>query len=86
MSLNNFNRAQFESRAADRLELALAALADLNELHTRASAELAAGTFDTPEFYQGDPDDKANILGLLRPGRRDVRVADRQRPGARAVR
>lgn len=65
MSLNNFTRAQLEARAADQLALFLTAAWNLNELNERVSAELAAGTLDTADFYQSDQADKANIVGAL---------------------
>jgi hypothetical protein len=68
MTLGNFTRAYLETRAADRLDVALQAFRDLETLRTRVTAELAAGTLDLPEFYGGtppDPADKANIVGAL---------------------
>jgi hypothetical protein len=69
MALGNFTRQYLESRAADRVGVALQALADLDALRNRTAAELAAGTLDTAEFYGSgaphDATDKANIVGAL---------------------
>lgn len=65
MPLASFTRAGLEQRAADQLNTALAALSNLATLRSRITAELAAGTLDTAEFYQGDVEDKANIVGAL---------------------
>lgn len=66
MTLANFTRASLEQRAADQINTAIQALANLAQLNARMSAELAAGTLDTPDFYGGDTtSDKANIVGAL---------------------
>lgn len=66
MALANFTRTYLEQRAADQINTALQALANLASLNARVSAELAAGTLDSPDFYGGDTtSDKANIVGAL---------------------
>lgn len=65
MPIGNFTRQAVEQRAVDQLNTAVHALAALAELDQRMGAELAAGTLDTADFYESDPADKANILGML---------------------
>jgi hypothetical protein len=65
MPIGNFTRQTLEARATDQLNTAISALGNLANLDQRMKAEFAAGTLDGPDFYQGDPEDKANILGML---------------------
>jgi hypothetical protein len=75
MPLGNFSRAYLEQTAANNINTALQALANLASLNARMNAELAAQTLDTPAFYgedpadpaghPADPTDKANIVGAL---------------------
>ena len=66
MPLGNFTRAYLEQRAADQINTAIQALANLAVLDSRLDAELAAGTLDTPDFYGDDTtNDKANIVGAV---------------------
>jgi len=65
MTLGNFTRATLEARATEQLNRAIDGLYQLMLLDERCAVELAAGTLDTADFYEGDTVDKANILGML---------------------
>lgn len=69
---STFNRPSFENDVKNNIGNIIDSLNELRKLQARAAAELAAGTFDLPDWYgpENDPDgtntrDKANIIGAL---------------------
>jgi hypothetical protein len=65
MPLGNFTRPNIEAEACEIAKNILSLFDQAEKLRSRCAAELAAGTLDSPGFYQGDATDKANILGAL---------------------
>jgi hypothetical protein len=70
MTIGNFTRQSLESRATALAELIIDSFNDIEKLRNRCAAELAAGTFEGADFYQGAPGtpnaiSKGNVLGFL---------------------
>lgn len=69
MPIGNFTKANIEAQASEILKNSLALFEAAEQLRSRCDAELAAGTFDSSDFYPVDDPkaqtDKANLLGAL---------------------
>ncbi len=65
MTTLGFTRSQVEARTANLLNRLVDDLNEIVKWQRRLAAENSAGTFDGPDFYQGDPEGKARVIGSM---------------------